>query len=305
MALAKSKLSIKARKAAQKKLAGLVLPLVKLKLSTRSADPSKSLLIRKRFEADITRRFKALRSAAKKQILAMGGFDAKLFQSKAQRVKDFTVWLDDEIERQLPTDTDNHPEALLLLLLIGGNRLSRDWLTPYVVQAYAKGVSSAFNLVAKRRKQQANLDESKRLLTSLLKTSDTLALIQAKTKVQFEKVLDELRAQITREALLAASQGKTPAEIAAIVADRINKIAITRSKILARSETIYSVAEGQLDAFEALGVTDIGLFVESQTTSGHPCPICIAKEGIRYPIQEARGLIPWHPNCLCIWVPSD
>ena len=42
------------------------------------------------------------------------------------------------------------------------------------------------------------------------------------------------------------------------------------------------------------------------TTAGDErvCPECGGWEGIKMTIEEARGMIPLHPNCRCDWLPA-
>jgi hypothetical protein len=63
--------------------------------------------------------------------------------------------------------------------------------------------------------------------------------------------------------------------------------------------TIHAHAEGQLDAFDRLGIKDLGIQAEWSTAGDERvCPLCQGYEGKIMPISEARGMIPLHPNCV-------
>src|SRR6185436_16300423 len=90
-------------------------------------------------------------------------------------------------------------------------------------------------------------------------------------------------------------------------ADRMNKqlgISYRRSLVIARTEIMHAHAEGKLDAFERLGISELGVEVEWSTAGDdHVCPICASMAGTTYTIKEARGLLPRHPNCRCTFIP--
>src|SRR5690606_28972829 len=35
------------------------------------------------------------------------------------------------------------------------------------------------------------------------------------------------------------------------------------------------------------------------------CELCGSLEGVIFTVEEARGLLPRHPNCRCAWIPAD
>jgi SPP1 gp7 family putative phage head morphogenesis protein len=86
----------------------------------------------------------------------------------------------------------------------------------------------------------------------------------------------------------------------------IGNITRTRAYALARTEIIYAHAEGQLDSFQALGIKEVSAKAEWSTAGDAlVCPQCSPMEGVVLTIKEARGLIPLHPNCRCMWIPAD
>ncbi len=73
-----------------------------------------------------------------------------------------------------------------------------------------------------------------------------------------------------------------------------------RSEMIARTESSRTNAEGSLDVYQSEGVT-----VEWIAVAGNDFDpeFCQDNDGKVFSIQEARGLIPVHPNCECIWGP--
>lgn len=71
-----------------------------------------------------------------------------------------------------------------------------------------------------------------------------------------------------------------------------------RATTIARTETDRAVSEGALIAYEDAGVNVKWL------TVANPCDICEPNSGNEYRIEEAHGLLPFHPNCRCSWTPA-
>jgi SPP1 gp7 family putative phage head morphogenesis protein len=111
--------------------------------------------------------------------------------------------------------------------------------------------------------------------------------------------------QISRVLAEGLAQGKGPMDIARAMVGRVEKIGITRARMIARTETIRAHAEASLNTYEEAGVMGVGVQAEFVTAQDSKvCEECeAAAENGPYSIDEARGMIPLHPNCRCAWVP--
>ena len=70
--------------------------------------------------------------------------------------------------------------------------------------------------------------------------------------------------------------------------------------------TIRAHAEGQLAAMEEMGVEAVGVMVEWDTAhDDRVCEKCADLQGVVLTLEEARGMIPRHPNCRCSYVPAN
>jgi hypothetical protein len=86
-----------------------------------------------------------------------------------------------------------------------------------------------------------------------------------------------------------------------------------RGTAIARTETIRAFNEGALNGLENLGATAVGVMVEWSvsgmgiTKLGNlsPCPKCAPLSGLVLTIEEARGLLPRHTNCMCSLIPAN
>ncbi len=100
--------------------------------------------------------------------------------------------------------------------------------------------------------------------------------------------------------------GSHPREIAKTMVEQIKSITKRRARVLARTEIIRAHAEGQLDGYEKLGISKVTGAVEWATAGDdRVCVECESMEGSLFTIEEARGLIPLHPNCRCAWLPAS
>ena len=100
------------------------------------------------------------------------------------------------------------------------------------------------------------------------------------------------------------SRGQGPKVIARDLQKVLGKNTRTRALVIARTEVIHAHAEGQLDSLELLGVDKVSAQVEFSTAGDdRVCSQCADLEGSTYTIDEARGIIPIHPNCRCAWIP--
>lgn len=71
-----------------------------------------------------------------------------------------------------------------------------------------------------------------------------------------------------------------------------------RAETIARTETAAASSEGTLTAFDDMGIAEV-----EGVSDPECCPDCDAEiNGKTFTIEEAREMIPYHPNCECTWV---
>jgi len=73
-----------------------------------------------------------------------------------------------------------------------------------------------------------------------------------------------------------------------------------RAATLARTEVIKASNEGALWRYEREGVEKAEFYAALDERT---CEDCMGYHGNIYPIGEAHGLIPVHPNCRCTYIP--
>ncbi|GAG53394.1 unnamed protein product, partial [marine sediment metagenome] len=219
------------------------------------------------------------------------------FQTDAQQVGSFRTWL--------KTTTDAK-------ILTTDGLTGKPWTDTYVDSAYKKGMLRGYTDVHKEALAESSdfyQGTKKQFLHDAFGAPETISKLELVSTRVFEELkgINAAMAQgLQRELANGLVNGLGPKAIAKRMTDTISGLTKKRALVLARTETIYAHAEGQLDSFERLGVTQVGIMAEWKTAGDDlVCPLCNPLEGVVMTIKEARGLIPRHPNCRCAWIPAD
>lgn len=268
------------------------------------ADPSRTGLIRAKFERDMLRRWDRLRLAVVR--LVEGG----AFGLVGNAAPDWSA---------MPPQAQLEAlKAWMLTQLYGaGGVLETDpngvwWFADYIREAYLRGAGRAFDEV-KYPSLTDQLDfyagTRKQFLQSAFGRPVSLRrvqLIASRTFNDLQGVSEAASTAINRELVGGMIQGLSPREVARRINAEVEGIGRKRALVIARTETVRAHAEGQLDAFSALGVEEIGAAIEwSDADDRKVCPLCKALDGIVLKTKEAHGMIPRHPNCRCAWIPAN
>lgn len=112
-------------------------------------------------------------------------------------------------------------------------------------------------------------------------------------------ITDTTRAQIAEVIGAAAAEGLDTADTAARIRQLGFTQSVSRSTMIARTESASAYTAGSLTAYQISGVVKETEWL----TGGDPCPDCIALDGQRARLgsEFAPGVIgpPAHPNCTC------
>lgn len=188
----------------------------------------------------------------------------------------------------------------------------------FIEAAYKRGQNHAF-FASKQRSFEnhplfGGLAQAKRgdfsseqFLRQAFSSQEALRKVQLLATRSFEQLKGinaQMAADMNRILAQGMAEGKNPRTIAKEMSDRIAGLSRARAELIARTEIVRAHAEGTLDAFERLGVEELGIEAEWVTAGDdRVCPQCAGMEGQTFTIEEARGLIPAHVNCRCNWVP--
>lgn len=274
-------------------------------------DPTRTIMIRRRFIADMTRRFRRVRKAVYHFLVtvdALGLQEKKnpvlnaqprefQFSTDAGKLKAFNDWLLQQIQ------------ADILSVPPGGNA-AVPWTSPYLTSSYKMGQINAY-LAAKQGLASTDpgfVSQSQaQFFRDSFNNPETTSKIQLLATRAFENlkgVTSTMSSQLNQILAQGMLDGSGAEAIANEMTDKIDSLSDSRALTIARTEVINAHAEGQLDAFVDLGVEELGVKAEWSTAGDdRVCPECEELEGNIYTIDEARGMIPVHPNCRCAWIP--
>lgn len=214
------------------------------------------------------------------------------FETNSRKVERFRAWLRDKMDSTLRGDALIHE---------------------YIERAHTKGVTRAHDDSVKAGAEpilpMGMTDrpsylggvkaEFTRRTSQHRETIEKVKLLAGRTFSELEGVNQVMASRMSRSLADGLVKGKSAAEIAADLTHEVD-IGAARASVIARTELARAHAEGQLNAMQAMGVTHVGAAVE-WTTGDSPCEMCEPLDGVVMSIQEARGLLPRHPQCLCSW----
>lgn len=273
-----------------------------MKKSKRSLDPSRTTLLRRSFRADMMRRFARIKEKVwnlfvvqdilgeKREILFNIDTNTFQFASDSDKIKMFRKWLKDEVDREI-------------LTVIGGTS-NKPWTSQYVQAAYRKGLLRSFTQMNKS-KLSGDLNwfggASEQFLKSAFlqpTTTRQLELLFTRSFTALEGVTDEMSNKLSYILAEGFAKKKSAKTIAREMTKSIDSLSRVRALRIARTEIVRAQAEGQLDAFSMLGVSEIEAEVELTTAKDSSvCSTCADLEGTTYVVEKAHDVIPVHPNC--------
>lgn len=226
------------------------------------------------------------------QIIVNAGQYAFLTSDK--KLDTFNKWLQNLIDHKV----------------INPNEVNLPWTGKYSESAYRQGVVRAYLDANKREwRQPFFLDNKAAFVRKALSDPKTLSKIRLLATRSFENIKGITAAQkAALNRILADSivKGTSAKKVAKQMVEQIDGMTKTKALTIARTEIVHAHAEGQLDTYEQLGVSEVGVLAEWVTAGDSKvCSQCASMEGKTFPIDQARGLIPLHPNCRCAWSPIE
>lgn len=273
-------------------------------------DPTRTGPIRSKFVADLKRRLAKLKSeikdfmvekdalALKKKKLGISllvGEREFEFRTDAGKLVAFNEWLKQAIEASI-------------FSVPPGTPADRPWMAEYIESSYRRGQINAFIESRKQDLLQDGLGELEQFLRSSFGQPERMSkvlLLATRTLEELRGVTAQMAADMNRILSQGMIDGSSALQIASEMVERIDGTSLSRALTIARTELIHAHSEGQLDSYEQLGIEELGLKVEWSTAGDdRVCPICSERSGEVLSIDEARGIIPIHPNCRCAWVPA-
>lgn len=263
-------------------------------------DPTRTTMVRRMYEADLVRRFRELKKLVVESIESEPSYsqpqpktNAFKFERKPKKVAQFMDWLRAEQSRKILGVQYGTPVE---------RAADKAWQNVYIKTAYQKGIAQS----AGRMKKGGVKVSDRWINEAMLRPvhADRAGIIYTRAYTDLEGITRKMDQEISRTLALGIAEGKGTQIIAAEIADRIEKIGITRARMLARTEIISAHAEASLNSYSEAGILGVKVLSEFTTAQDNKvCSKCEALEGRKYSVEKARGVIPVHPNCRCAWLP--
>lgn len=265
------------------------MPSPRKKPNSLRVDPTRTNLLRAKFTRDMENRFNRLTHQIndyinKKDALTLNAFE---FTSLPSKLDAYKKWLLEQVNKGLLITNDKQ----------------KPWTDEYIESSYKQAATRAYADVKKQGATEAFKKE--------FASSFSLPVTQQRLQLLFTRAFDQLKGvtqamgnAMSRVLGDSLAHGLGARDAAKLLIQEVG-LAKQRALTVARTELIHAYAEGQLDTFDKLGITELGVEVEHLTAGDdRVCPKCAALNGKIYKsVAEARGVIPVHPNCRCAWVP--
>lgn len=294
-------------------------------MSLLRIDPTRTTRLRSRFNSALVVRFNMLKRELHDLLVVGDAFGLSNERPNLHLVGNAQEWRfhTDDRKLELLRNWLKFKTAQLFLKQETDDS-SQSWLGAYIKEAYQRGLKRAQTDWKRPTQSLMMTKESgeayqRGQVAEFLRQSfggpipqEKIRLLATRTFNDLQGVTEQMSTQITRTMLDGAVNGLSPR----IIGAELNKLVDgykNRGTAIARTEIIRGFNEGALDGLENLGATAVGVMVE-WTTSGlgvtklgnlSPCPKCAALSNLVLTIEEARGLLPRHPNCSCSLIPAN
>lgn len=248
-------------------------------------EPTRTRTLRKRYRQNLRGRWAAIMAALRTAIVENDvfglrreglvgpprGFD---FDRDADKERAFARWLERTTEREL-------------LQQFGQDN-------QYITRAYERGLEDA----ATELNALGGIDDIGTTTVRLPVHRDQLEALYTRNLNALEGMTDATATQMRRELAEGLAGGDSPTVIKDRLADRVDKIGKTRAETIARTEIQHSHNRARATEYERTGVEQVDIVIANDA-----CSECQAlKAGAPYPVSEAGGILPHHPNCRCALV---
>jgi len=292
-----------------------------LGLHSLRGDPTRTLLLRQQYVADMTRRFKAIMKDITTSIVkndcfglvddrpvipGIPGlkFNAPIpvrefqFNTSARKVSRFMNWLQTQVDEGM-LQTSIGPERTF----VGAQR----WNNVYIESAFKRGLERGDKEL---RKAKFTVPERgtgwvQASMSSPI-NADKVGLLFVRNFEELKGITSTMSQQIGRILAQGMADGRGPIELARQINDRVNKIGIVRARILARTEVIAAHHAGMINMYREAGVQGVTVLAEWATAGDERvCEDCESLEGRIFTLDEIDSMIPLHPQCRCVALPAN
>jgi hypothetical protein len=187
--------------------------------------------------------------------------------------------------------------------------IDEDFVSDYIERAYIHGRKRAYTDSHKSKlKPQPNVmitnaaDFEEGGKESFVRSGET-SLVSKKAKQSLvsqafsslKGIAGQMIQSVKQIILTGIRKFWTPKQIAKAVQDEVNRYE-KKTEVSVKDDLVRAHGESQLDAFAELGHNEVMAIIET-AGDNKVCAKCRVLEGREVPLEQARGLLPAHPNC--------
>ena len=288
-------------------------------------DPTRTTTLRQRFVQQMNRRFGELKRDIRISIvdndcfgiqpdvlrtLVPAGKKPYEFARSEGKVRLFMRWLQEQEDAGI----------LKTIIRPGFPGVESPWTNVFIDSGYTRGIRRGRNELRRGGYAVPALEEVVGGVAGVMNQhyhADRVGLIYTRTYEDLKSVTQFMNAGIRRQIsdglttglAQGLAEGKNPITIArALVKDvnnHVDKIGITRARMIARTEVIRAHHVATIAEYErADAEMDVTVTAEWATAGFKVCAFCAdMATGGPYKLKEIEGMIPAHPNCRCCALP--
>lgn len=274
-------------------------------------DPTRTITLRKAYEAEMVRRIKTVLKLIMETVVENDALYLKPVESPglqflvkaakpydfprdpAGKLQGFLDWLNRAFDDHVLEVSEGGPSPLTPV----------NWQGTYVSDAYNRGLAQANAHLSNLGIAPSDFGVVG-IGFNLPIDVETVNLLYTRQFELLKGITTAMSSDVSRILSQGFTEGLGPNQIGKLIGDSVKKIGITRGRLIARTEIINAYNTAALNRYETFKVPGVTAMVEfANAGDDRVCQQCINLSGTVYTIQNARGVIPVHPNCRCTWLP--
>jgi SPP1 gp7 family putative phage head morphogenesis protein len=285
--------------------------------ATQNYDPTRTTVLRAQFMKDMDRRFVSLGRLIKQAIIEddvfgliepkhdlikiitvneTPGKEAFKFSTSQDKVSQFMAWLKQQEKKGL-LQTTTIPQI--------GTPLEKAWTDQYIQDSYKRGVTRARYEMGAAGMGTPGIEETGGISASMSTPfhMDRVGMLYARTFEDLIGVTAQMDSAISRILSQGMVDGDGPRSLAVKIVDATG-VSRRRAMTLARTEIIRAHHSAMVQEYKNWAVEGVVVKAEWVDAGFNVCPECAKNNGKIFDLNEIEGLIPLHPNCRCIALPT-
>ena len=290
-------------------------------------DPTRTKVIRDRFQGEVSKRFRKVRGDIRRAIIEQDVFALKGikiqntaspnqfdFPTSEAKVQAFMDWLRELEDEQILEVRERNDQ---------GRIAERNaWERKYIRSAYQQGIERGRQELRNAGYDVPTLAGSGGLQAVFNQDfhADRVGLLYTRAFNELKGITDAMDQQISRVLSRGLAEGKNPRDLARWlnrtisgpygdlgIVDELGRAipAEQRAEMLARTEVVRAHHQATINEYKTAGVKGVRVKAEWSTAGdARVCPICAELEGQVFNIDEIESMIPRHPRCRCAAIPA-